>query len=76
MVDFLKAYSLTKDELMLEKACALGDVITRMQVEESGAIPTHWMWNDCKETLKNFWINCHIFTAFSMMELAKVMGEV
>jgi hypothetical protein len=45
-------------------------------VEESGVFPTHWMWNDCKETLQNFWLNCHIYTAFSMMKLAKATGEI
>ena len=76
MLDFLNVYKLTGDELALEKAKALGDSITRMQVEESGVFPTHWMWNDCKESLRNFWFNCHIFTAFAMMELAKITGEI
>lgn len=76
MLDFLNVYKLTGDELVLEKAKALGDSITRMQVEESGVFPTHWMWNDCKESLRNFWFNCHIFTAFAMMELAKITGEI
>ena len=62
--------------IALEKAKALGDSITRMQVEESGVFTTHWMWNDCKESLRNFWFNCHIFTAFAMMELAKITGEI
>ncbi len=76
MLKFLTAYEFTKDELFLEKAKALGDSITRMQVEDSGVFPTHWMWNDCKETLQNFWLNCHIYTAFAMMKLAKAVGEI
>lgn len=74
--DFLKVYSITKDELLLEKACALGDAITRLQDPVSGVIPTHWMKKDCTENLENFWINCHIYTAFVMMELAKATGEI
>ena len=73
---FLDLYSVTHDELLLEKACALGDSITRMQEPVSGVIPTHWMKEDCATNLDNFWINCHIGTAFSMMKLAEVMGEI
>jgi len=75
----LKFYFLlnqTNISLSPRLAKALGDSITRMQVEESGVFPTHWMWNDCKETLQNFWLNCHIYTAFSMMKLAKATGEI
>ena len=61
-----------KPEFML----ALGDSITRMQDPVSGVIPTHWMKKDCTENLENFWINCHIGTAFQMMGLAKVTGEI
>ena len=75
MKAFLNMYSVKNDELMLEKACALGDSITRMQNSETGVIPTHWMKKDCSEKLHNFWINCHIGTAFNMMNLAKVVGE-
>jgi len=74
--DFLYVYEITKDELLLEKACALGDSITRMQDKESGVIPTHWMKEDCTENLENFWINCHIHTGFTMMKLAKATGEI
>ncbi len=74
--DFLNVYEMTKDELLLEKACALGDSITRMQDSDSGVIPTHWMKEDCTENLENFWINCHIHTAFIMMKLAKATGEI
>ncbi len=74
--DFLCVYELTKDELLLEKACALGDSVTRMQDPVSGVIPTHWMKEDCTENLENFWINCHIYTGFTMMKLAKAAGEI
>ena len=76
MKAFLNMYSVTNDKLMLEKACALGDSITRMQNSETGVIPTHWMKKDCSEKLHNFWINCHIGAAFNMMKLAKVVGEI
>lgn len=74
--DFLAVYNVTKDELLLEKACALGDSITRMQNKENGVIPTHWMKEDCSENLENFWINCHIYTAFALMKLAEITGEI
>ncbi len=76
MKAFLALHSVTHDDLMLEKACALGDSITRMQDPETGVIPTHWMKKDCTENLSNFWINCHIETAFQMMNLAKATGEI
>ena len=56
-------------------ACALGDAITRMQHAESGVIPTHWMSADPAKDLYNFWINCHIGTAFGMLYLADAVGE-
>ena len=73
---FLDIYGATKNELYLEKARALGDVITRMQDSEKGVIPTHWMSKECTKELFNFWINCHIGTAFQMLHLAKIMGEI
>ncbi len=73
---FLDLYQATKEPLLLEKARALGDAITRMQDPENGVIPTHWMDKDCMHTLFNFWINCHIGSAFQMMHLAKVVGEI
>ena len=73
---FLSMYSATGDKLFLEKACALGDSITRMQNPETGVIPTHWMTTDCSTVLKNFWINCHIGSAFGLMLLAKATGEM
>jgi len=73
---FLDLYSATGDKLLLEKACALGDAITRMQNSESGVIPTHWMTTECSTVLKNFWVNCHIHSASVMMILAKAVGEI
>ena len=73
---FLDLYSATKNELYLEKARALGDAITRMQDPEKGVIPTHWMSKDCTKELFNFWINCHIGTAFQMLHIAKLLGEL
>lgn len=73
---FLNMYHATGKQLYLEKACALGDSVTRMQNPETGVVPTHWMTTDCSTVLKNFWLNCHIETAFCMMTLAKAMGEM
>ena len=75
MRTFLNLYAVNKNPLLLEKACALADSITRMQDPESGVIPTHWMSADCTKTLHNFWFNCHIGTAFGLMDIARVMGE-
>ena len=72
---FLDLYKVTKDPLLLEKACALGDAVTRMQHPESGVIPTHWMSEDPAKDLYNFWINCHIGSAFGMLYLAEAVGE-
>ena len=72
---FLDLYSATKDPLLLEKAKALGDSITRMQNPKNGVIPTHWMAEDCSENLFNFRINCHIGSAFQMLHLANILGE-
>ena len=73
---FMKLYSVTGNKLYYEKSCALADSITRMQNPETGVIPTHWMTTDCSTVLKNFWINCHIGTAFSMMTLANETEEI
>lgn len=72
MKAFMDMYSLKKDRLYLEKAMALGDTITRRQVEESGMIPTFWMGENCAEGHRNFWINCQIYSAFYMMRLAEL----
>ena len=72
MKAFMDMYSLKKDRLYLEKAMALGDTITRRQVEESGKIPTFWMGENCAEGHRNFWINCQIYSAFYMMRLAEL----
>lgn len=73
---FLDVYTINKNPLLLEKACALGDSITRMQNSESGIIPTHWMKKDCMTNIENFWFNCQIATGFYMMRLAEIMGEI
>lgn len=73
---FLNTYKMTGDELMLEKALALGDSITRVQDSETGMIVTHWMSNEWAHTLNHFWINCHLGTALNVYRLAEFMGEV
>ena len=73
---FLKLYEATGNELYREKAYALGDSMTRMENTENGVIPTHWMTTNCSTVLENFWINCHISSAFAMLALAKSNGEI
>ena len=71
MNSFRKMYIATKDRLYLEKALTLGDMITKMQNKQTGAIPTHWMKADCTENLENFWINCHMASALWLYELSE-----
>ena len=72
MNSFIDMYLLKKDRLFLEKAMTFGDTITRRQVKETGMMPTFWMGENCAEGHRNFWINCHIFTSFTMMRLAEL----
>ena len=72
---FTAMYKATGNELYREKACALGDAITRMQNPETGIIPTHWMTTDCSTVLKNFWMNCHVGTAFRLLDVANMLDE-
>jgi hypothetical protein len=74
MCGFLDMYRLFGDRLYLEKAMALGDNITRKQNPETGRVPTFWIGENCSEGYRNFWINCQIFTAFAMTELADLTG--
>ena len=69
---FLSMYLLRHDRLYLEKAMALGDMVTRMQDPKNGMIPTFWIGENCAEGRRNFWINCQIHTAFCMMRLAEI----
>ena len=69
---FLSMYSLNKDRLYLEKAMALGDAITRAQNKTTGQVPTFLIGENYEEGYRNFWINCHIYTASSMMHLADI----
>ena len=73
---FLTMYDATGDELYREKAYALGDSITRMQNKETGIIPTHWFDTNCSTEIRLFWMNCHIGTAFVMLELSKANNEI
>jgi hypothetical protein len=72
---FLDMYAATGDALYFEKAAALGDMVTRMQHADSGVIPTFWTSKKNMEELHNFWLNCHIFSAFSLYRLAEIAGE-
>ena len=57
-------------------AAALGDMLTRMQDSTSGVIPTFWTSKENIEDLENFWINCHIFSAFRLYKLSLVAEEI
>lgn len=68
---FLALYKVNGKPALLEKACVLGDAITRMQNPKNGLIPTHWMDENCSENGGNFWINCMIHTANTIFVLAE-----
>ena len=72
---FLATYELTGNELWLEKAEALGNMLTRMQNSENGVIPTHWTEKDCSKVLNNFWINCHTVSSIRLFELYRKLKE-
>ena len=72
---FMAVYELTGDKLWYEKACTLADMITRMQNEETGLIPTQWITENPKTKVWNFWINCHLGTARNMYRLWEITGE-
>lgn len=63
---FCNAYKITKNPLYIDKARALANMITNVQNEESGAIPTYWMHKDCSTDLNDFWVNCHIASASAL----------
>ncbi len=65
---FCSVYKITKNPLYVDKARALANMITRVQNEESGAIPTYWMHEDCSNDLNDFWINCHIASASLLLD--------
>jgi hypothetical protein len=75
MEAFLEMYLAKKDERLLEKACTLADMITRMQNEETGLIPTQWMRNTCIEDGGDLWINCMIATAEKMLFMAEIVEK-
>ena len=68
---FLNMYQLKGDRLYLEKAMTLANKITRVQNAETGQIPTFWMGENCEYGYENFWVNCQLFTANMMMNLAE-----
>ncbi len=63
---FCCAYKITKNPLYIDKARALANMITNVQNDRSGAIPTYWMHKDCSTDLNDFWVNCHIATASAL----------
>lgn len=76
MQDFLSLYQANGNPLLLAKACALADSVTRMQNPETGMIPTHWTRTTASEDGGDFWINCHIATANWMLNIAKEVEEM
>ena len=68
-------HKVTKKPLYLEKARALADSITRIQNQENGLIPTHWITPDCKETGGDFWINCMFGTANYLFNMADYLDK-
>lgn len=75
MITFAKMYKATGDEIYREKACAMGDMLTYMQNEETGMIPTQWHIATCREDGGGFWINCMFSTANHLFELSKIVEE-
>ena len=63
---FCCAYKITKNPLYIDKARALANMITNVQNDRSGAIPTYWMHEDCSNDLNDFWVNCHIESASAL----------
>lgn len=75
MLSFMTLYKATGKPLYLAKARALGDMITRMQNEKTGMIPTQWHTPDCRESENGFWASCEIKTACRLLDMAKALGE-
>ena len=40
--------------------------------KKTGRVPTFFIGENCEEGYRNFWINCQIHTARTMMKLADV----
>ena len=72
---FLNMYQLKGERLYLEKAMVLADKITQVQNAETGQIPTFWMGKNCEYGYENFWINCQLYTANMMMNLAEFVEK-
>ena len=64
---WISMYKAAGDELWLAKACALGDVMTQTQ-RPDGQLPTYWSVNG--ELKDDNWINCEVWAALAMLELA------
>lgn len=70
---FASMYSLTSERLYLEKAMALADAVTRAQNAENGMVPTFWVGENYSYGYENFWINCQLYSATAMMNLADLL---
>ena len=72
---FMNMYRIDGNRLHLEKAMALADTITRMQNKTTGQIPTFFIGEMGAYGYKNFWINCQLYTATVLLDLAKMTEE-
>ena len=73
MTAFVDMYKLKGDRLYLEKAMSIADMMTRVQNSETGGIPTFWIGKDCCYGFENFWINCLLYSADAMMNIAEFL---
>lgn len=75
LLTFLSLYRLRRDPLLLAKARALGDMLTRMQNPDTGMIPTQWHRATCRRDGGGFWANCMFASANALLELAAFDDE-
>ena len=69
---YLALYRAEGDQLDLAKAKTLGDQATRMQ-RADGFIPT--FWSDHPHVVHDNWVNCMLYTAETLAELARSCEE-
>ena len=72
---FENMYWLKGDRLYLEKAMTLADMITRVQNPQTGQVPTFWVGENCEYGYENFWLNCLLYTAKTMMHFSETVEK-
>ncbi len=70
MLAFAKCYEVTGNELMLQKAKALGDNLVACQ-DVMGKIPTIQ-----SPYLPDFWINCQCYTVKALLEVEQIIVNI